>query len=184
MTGPNTAAPRYVLVMGVSGCGKSTVAAGLAEALGGTFIEGDSLHPSANIEAMRAGRPLDDAMRQPWLEAVAIAAGTAWQGDNRPVVIACSALKRRYRDLLRKHLPGLLPVHLHGSPDLVRSRMEDRNGHFMPAALLDSQIRDLEPPGPDEDAITVDIAQSPEGIIAGVLTQLFPVESGRSSPRS
>lgn len=184
MVGSTKAAPRFVLVMGVSGCGKSTVAAGLAQALHGTFIEGDSLHPPANIEAMRAGRPLDDAMRRPWLEAVAKAAETSWQGDGRPVVIACSALKRRYRDLLRKHLPGLVPVHLHGSPDLLRQRMEDRRGHFMPARLLDSQIRDLEPPGPDEGAITVDIAQPLDEIMAGVLIRLFPIESGRSSPRS
>lgn len=184
MAGSTKAAPRFVLVMGVSGCGKSTVAAGLADALGGTFIEGDSLHPSANIEAMRAGRPLDDAMRQPWLTAVAKAAESSWQGDGRPVVIACSALKRRYRDLLRKHLPGLVPVHLHGSPDLLLQRMEDRKGHFMPAKLLDSQIRDLEPPGPDEGAITVDIAEHPEDIISAVRSRLFPIESGRSSPRS
>jgi gluconokinase len=180
MAGSTKAAPRFVLIMGVSGCGKSTVASGLANALDGTFIEGDGFHPPANIEAMRAGRPLDDAMSQPWLTAVAKAAETAWQGDGRPVVIACSALKRRYRDLLRKHLPGLAPVHLHGSPDLLLQRMEARTGHFMPAKLLDSQIRDLEPPGPDEDAITVDIAQPPETIIASVLTRLFSIETGRS----
>jgi gluconokinase len=164
----DTSLPDFVLVMGVSGCGKSTVGAALANALGGCFIEGDRLHPKENIAAMSVGLPLNDKMRLPWLQAICTAALDS-SATCRPVVIACSALKRHYRDLLRARLPGLVPVYLDGSLAVLRHRMDQRSGHFMPPSLLASQLSDLEPPDLDENAIRVDIASPAEMIVADVL---------------
>jgi gluconokinase/shikimate kinase len=152
-------APVLVL-MGVSGCGKSTVAALLAGRLGWDFEEGDDLHPPANIAKMAADHPLDDEDRKPWLAAVA-----AWirarTDAGQPGIITCSALKRRYRDVLRGD--HVVFVYLAGTPEQIAARLATRHGHFMPPDLLASQFAILEPPGPDEEAITVDIsASSPE----------------------
>jgi len=143
--------------MGVSGSGKSTVAALLAGRLGWDFEEGDELHPPANIAKMAAGHALNDEDRQPWLERVA-----AWIRERtdagRPGIITCSALKRSYRDVLRSD--RVVFVDLAGTREQIAKRLAARHGHFMPAALLDSQFAALEPPTPDENAITVDISAS------------------------
>lgn len=145
--------PARVVVMGVSGCGKSTVGELLAATLGIDFLDGDSLHPTANVAKMHAGHPLDDADRLPWLEAV----GQALAADPNGMVIACSALKRSYRDLIRAEAPGTVFVHLAGSREILDERVNSRPGHFMPASLLDSQLATLEPLGADEAGVVLDI---------------------------
>jgi carbohydrate kinase (thermoresistant glucokinase family) len=149
-------APPVLLVMGVSGSGKTTVGKALAEALGWPFEEGDDLHPPANVAKMKAGVPLTDEDRAPWLAAVA-----RWIDDQalrgEPGVITCSALKRAYRDRLRADRPHLWLVFLEGSRRVIAERLAQRHGHFMPASLLDSQLAALEPPGEDEPVIDVDI---------------------------
>jgi len=153
--------------MGVSGCGKSTLGARLALALNWPFQEGDSLHPPANIAKMAAGQPLDDADRWPWLAAVA-----AWIDDRRTAgeagVVACSALKRTYRALLSRGRPQVKVIFLAGSRDLIAGRLAARSDHFMPASLLVSQFAALEPPSPEERAITVDAGLSVEVQVARV----------------
>jgi carbohydrate kinase (thermoresistant glucokinase family) len=157
---------RPVVVMGVSGSGKTTIGAALADALGLPFVDGDALHPAANVAKMAAGIPLDDADRAPWLDAVGqlLAAG--------PVVVACSALKRVYRDRLRAAAPTLQLVFLDGSRDLLASRMAARPGHFMPTTLLDSQLATLERPDPDERALTVEIAAPVAAIVASLAERM------------
>jgi gluconokinase len=134
-----------IVVMGVSGAGKSSVGRALAERLGWTFHDADDLHPPGNIDKMRRGLSLDDADRAPWLDRVrqAIAADAA---AGRDAVVACSALKARYREALDTGIPGVRWVHLTAPADVLRDRLTSRHGHYMPAALLDSQLRDLEPP--------------------------------------
>jgi gluconokinase len=155
--------------MGVAGCGKSTLAMLLAQRLGWPFQEGDALHPQANVDKMAAGDPLDDADRWPWLRLIAawIDARTA---AGEPGIITCSALKRAYRDVLRRE--GVRFVHLTGSRHLLAQRMRERSGHFMPPSLLESQLATLETPGKDEAAITIDIALAPEAQVAAVLAWL------------
>lgn len=150
-----------LVLMGVAGSGKSTVAAVLHGRLGWDFAEGDDMHPAANVEKMRAGHPLTDDDRWPWLARIA-----TWIDEHvqqgRSGLVTCSALKRRYRDLLRNDHPDAVTfVYFHGSHDQIAARLTARHGHYMPAALLDSQFADLEPPGPDEHALTVDITASP-----------------------
>jgi gluconokinase len=149
--------PPVLVLMGVSGCGKSTVAALLAGQLGWDFEEGDDLHPAVNVAKMAAGHPLDDDDRRPWLQAVA-----AWITERtdagRPGIITCSALKRSYRDALRGE--HVIFVYLAGTREQIAARLATRHGHFMPPALLDSQFATLEPPTEDENAITVDIDAS------------------------
>ena len=157
---------RPVVVMGVSGSGKTSVGVSLAEAIGETFVDGDSLHPEANVAKMAAGIPLDDADRAPWLDAIGrvLAAGQ--------VVVACSALKRAYRDRLRAAAPDLELVFLRGSRELLAGRVAHRPGHFMPASLLDSQLDTLEPPTPDEDQLTVDVARPLDEIVGSLAGSL------------
>ncbi|MHC5906093.1 gluconokinase [Streptomyces sp. S6] len=164
--------PQVVVVMGVSGTGKTTVGLLLAARLGVPYAEGDDFHPPANIAKMSAGIPLDDADRAPWLDSIG-----AWAHDRAGLggVVSCSALKRSYRDRLRAAAPGLLFVHLGGSRELVEERMRRREGHFMPTALLDSQFATLEPLGVDEAGVAVDVAGAPEeiaGRAAGALRTL------------
>lgn len=150
-------APTHIVVMGVSGSGKTTVGEALAKALGWKFVEGDAFHPEANVAKMHAGHPLDDDDRRPWLEALAaeIARDDA---AGRSSVIGCSALKRAYRDILRSGAPDVRFLHVHGDKALLWERVSNRPGHFFPAALLDSQLATLEPLGPDERGFVVDIA--------------------------
>jgi gluconokinase len=157
-----------IVLMGVSGTGKTEVGARLAQALGGTFVEGDDYHPKANVEKMRSGVPLDDADRQPWLETLSRQIG-AWLEAGRTVVLACSALKQRYRDILKARRPDVRFVHLEGDPDLIRTRLAGRRGHYMPASLLDSQFAALEKPA---DAITVGIDATPDAIVAEICKAL------------
>jgi gluconokinase len=141
-----------IVIMGVAGCGKSSVGEALSARLGIPYRDGDDLHPAANVEKMRAGTPLTDADRWPWLETVA-----ATLNHDAPMIIGCSALKRAYRDKIRAGAGGAVTfVHLAGSRDLIAARMAQRSGHYMPLSLLDSQFAALEPPGPDE-GITIDI---------------------------
>lgn len=146
--------PVALVVMGTSGSGKSHFGAALAAALGARFLDADDLHPEANLRKMAAGTPLDDSDRLPWLDAVA-----AWiaarQASGESCVVACSALRRGYRDRLRAGTRGLGFVHLAVPPDELARRMRQRR-HFMPPALLDSQLATLEPPAADEDACTLD----------------------------
>ena len=152
-----------LLVMGVSGCGKTTVAAGVAKHLGWTLLEGDAFHPPANVAKMASGTPLTDEDRWPWLRG--IAAEAACHDD---AVIACSALKRAYRDILR---PDVL-VYLQGTKDLIAARLKARKDHFMPPALLDSQFATLEPPGPDENPIVVPIDPTPSALVQTVIARM------------
>jgi len=160
-----------IVVMGVSGCGKSTVGIQLAQALGLDFIEGDALHPPRNVALMAAGTPLTDADRAGWLAEIAASLGQA-DAVGQGLVVSCSALKRSYRDLLRATCPGLRLIHLHGTPDLLRARLQARSGHYMPASLLASQLDALEPPAADEAALVYNIHLPADQISAAALAQL------------
>ena len=154
---------RLIIVMGVSGCGKSTIAEGLAGAIGGRFFDGDHFHPQSNIDKMSRGEPLTDLDRWPWLTLV----GQELSRGGGDVVGACSALKKIYRDHLRKTAGAPVTfVHLSGSVDLIAGRMAARDGHFMPLSLLESQFAALEPPAGEPGAITVDIAPDTDAVIA------------------
>jgi gluconokinase len=157
-----------VVLMGVSGVGKTAVGTRLAKALEGTFVEGDEYHPPANVAKMRSGVPLDDADRQPWLETLSREIG-GWLDAGRTVVLACSALKQRYRDILKAGRPGVRFVYLKGDADLIRSRLQHRRGHYMPASLLESQFAALEEP---TDAITVGVEGTPDAIVAEICKAL------------
>jgi gluconokinase len=160
-----------VVVMGVSGCGKSTIGARLAERTGWPFADADDMHPAANVAKMRAGQPLTDADRWPWLDDVAAWIAARYAGGEGGVM-ACSALRRAYRDRLRQADPALRIVLLQGSRELLVQRLTDRRGHFFPASLVDTQLADFEPPGPDEDPIIVQIGQSPEHVVETILAGL------------
>lgn len=147
--------PVMVVVMGVSGCGKSVIGSALAEALGGRFVEGDRFHPPENIERMSAGLPLRDEDRWGWLDAIATEISDA-ERRGETLVVACSALKRVYRDRLRPASRDLKFVYLEIGRDVAAARVAARKDHFMPASLIDSQFAALEPPGPEEDALTLD----------------------------
>lgn len=153
-------APRAVVVMGVSGCGKTSVGRALAQRLGARFVDGDDFHPPANVEKMRTGVPLDDTDRAPWLARLNAVLRHAIARDE-PVVLACSALRQRYRDALADRLPGVRFVHLSGSPELIAARLAQRRHRYMPASLLASQFAALEPPS---DAVVVDVGDGVEAI--------------------
>ena len=157
---------KYV-VMGVSGCGKTLIGAGYAAAIGARFIDGDDLHPAANVAKMAAGMALQDADRAPWLAKVGRTLGLH-TGDT---VIACSALTRAYRDIIRAEAGGsVMFLLLQGRRDVIAARMAARKGHFMPQSLLDSQFATLELPQADETAVSVDIDQTSQAIIAEFLS--------------
>ncbi|RUM20081.1 gluconokinase [Rhizobium vallis] len=158
--------PLAVVVMGVSGCGKSSVGERIAVRNDMAFLEGDQLHPARNVEKMAQGIPLTDADRLPWLDRIGEEIRAA-QNASRGLVISCSALKRNYRDRLRQAAGGRLAfVFLEGSRDLLLSRMQARQGHFMPASLLDSQLQTLEPPTGEAGVVTVAIDNALDDIVA------------------
>lgn len=157
--------------MGVSGAGKSTVGEALARRLGWAFVDGDSLHPPVNVTKMHAGRALDDEDRKPWLAVIA-AQIDAWLGHGKPGVIACSALKRRYRSAIIGDRRAVRLIYLEGSQTLIAHRLAQRRGHFMPATLLDSQLAALEPPTPEENAIVASIDNPVEAIVEHIVTTL------------
>lgn len=163
--------PPILVIMGISGSGKSTIAEILAARLGWTFQEGDNLHPEANVAKMHAGVPLTDEDRKPWLERVA-----AWIDGQRarkqPGIVTCSALKRSYRDIVIGDRPEVRLVYLRGGRDVIAEHLAGRHGHFMPASLLQSQIDTLEEPGPDEDPLTVDVGPSAETVAEKIIRLL------------
>lgn len=171
-----------VVLMGVCGVGKTTVGRLLAGRLGARFLEGDEYHPAANVAKMRAGTPLDDRDREPWLRALAEEIGR-YAGRGEDVVVACSALKHAYRDILAAGRPDMRFIHLTGSPALIQSRLDARQDHYMPPALLPSQLAALEPPAGDEPAIAVDIAGDPESIVAAIMAALGAAPSSGTASR-
>ncbi|MFB9432523.1 gluconokinase [Streptoalloteichus tenebrarius] len=165
--------------MGVSGSGKSTVGTLLADRLGVPYAEGDDFHPPANVAKMAAGHALDDEDRWPWLRSIA-----AWIHDHPSgAVVTCSALKRGYRDLLRGAGVPVWFLHLSGDPELIRARVAARTGHFMPPELLGSQYAALEPLGADEPGLTVDVAHTPQDIVAAATAALTPGSGQEGAPR-
>jgi gluconokinase len=158
-----------IVVMGVSGSGKSTVGELLSERLGVPYVDADDLHPQANVDKMAAGHPLNDDDRWPWLAKVGSALTDA---ESTGLVIACSALKRVYRDAILGQEPRAVFVHLTGSREVLESRTEHRHGHFMPPALLDSQLETLEPLQAGEPGFALDISQSPEDIVNAAVAAL------------
>ena len=173
--GPSFPAPAVVIVMGVSGCGKSTVGALLALRLRWEFEDADWFHPASNVDKMYSGIPLTDEDRLPWLGAIA-----AWVDKMRRSgghgVLACSALKRRYRDVLTSGLGDVRLVYLKGDEILIARRIATRHEHFMTRSLLHSQFETLEEPGPDENPIIVSIEPTPREIVARILSGLIMVE--------
>jgi len=167
--------------MGVSGAGKSTIATAVAERLCWTFLEGDDLHPAANIAKMKSGIPLDDADRAPWLAAIAAWIDRQAQACD-PAVVACSALKRRYRQILTDGRPFVRIVYIDGDRDIIRERIAARTHLYFPPALLDSQFEALEPPGSDEHPIVVDISQPLEAQVEAIVAAIsFPSPLVRGS---
>ncbi|MFD4993765.1 gluconokinase [Cellulosimicrobium cellulans] len=162
--------PQHLVVMGVAGSGKTTVATLLARHLGTEYAEADQFHPEANIAKMSAGTPLTDEDRWPWLEAIRDWL-SAEADAGRSGVVTCSALKRSYRDLLRTARGQVCFVHLDGSSDLLAERMAHRSGHFMPTSLLPSQLATLEALDDDEPGFTLDVASTPEQIVDEILAR-------------
>ena len=159
------------VLMGVSGSGKTTIARGVAEREGWLLVEGDAFHPPANVAKMHAGTPLTDEDRWPWLQAIAREID-AMQAQGQSAVVACSALKRAYRDILIGNRPHVVLVYLHGTKALIAERLAARKGHFMPPELLDSQFATLEEPGEDEHAVVVSIAEPADAIVDEVVRKL------------
>jgi carbohydrate kinase (thermoresistant glucokinase family) len=171
-SGRPAAARPQVIVMGVSGCGKTTIGDLVARELGVRFLDGDSLHPVENVAKMAAGTPLTDEDRWPWLAIVGSELAAAGADG---LVLACSALRRSYRDAIRAQAPDTVFLHLHGSKEVLGSRLEGRSGHFMPAALLDSQLATLEPLEDDERGVVVDIAAPVPAVLADALAGITAV---------
>jgi gluconokinase len=163
----------FVIVMGVSGCGKSTVGRVLAQRLGWPYVDGDDLHPAANVAKMAAGHPLNDEDRWPWLRAIRGQLDT-WDATVGDGVVACSALRRVYRDVLRDGPGETRFVFLDVDPDVLAARLAHRSGHFMPGSLLMTQLAALEPPGPDEHAIRIVVHADPpvDDVVDKVMAQL------------
>ncbi len=163
--------PLRVVLMGVSGCGKSTVGEGLSARLGWHFVEGDSLHPPENVAKMSAGQPLGDQDRAGWLDALSVELASA-RSTEQGLVVSCSALKRSYRDRLRAGDPHVLFVHLAGSRECIAQRLAARTHLYMPPTLLASQFADLQPPEADEQALCLDVEQTPAQLMAAIVQHL------------
>jgi carbohydrate kinase (thermoresistant glucokinase family) len=171
MSKPSADRTAVLVIMGVSGCGKTTIAKLLSGELGWDYRDGDEFHPKANVEKMHSGTPLTDEDRWPWLKAIA-----AWIDGKRQTgkhgIVTCSALKKSYRDILIGSRTDVALIYLKGDKELIAARLSKRKGHFMPKGLLDSQFQALEEPGPDEHPITVSIEPTPEEIAATILKAL------------
>jgi gluconokinase len=174
--------PCALIVMGVSGSGKSTIAEQLAQRLGWRYEDGDRFHPASNIAKMSAGQPLTDQDRWPWLQAIANEIDRACQAGEH-AVIACSALKRSYRDVLVHGRNDVRIVYLNGTQELIAGRLARRKGHFMPPGLLASQFKTLEPPDIDENPVTVSIDASVEEIVDDTVSQMRLSPDTSSTPR-
>ena len=182
MAGDTSEIPCALILMGVSGSGKSTIGEQLAQRLHWTFEDGDRFHPAGNVAKMSAGHPLSDDDRWPWLRAIAAEIDRVCLAGEH-AVIACSALKRSYRDILVHGRSDVRIVFLQGAQPLIAERMARRKGHFMPPGLLDSQFRTLEPPGAAENPVTVSIDASVEVIVDDIVRQLKPGAAGSVTPR-
>ena len=172
-----------LVIMGVSGSGKSTIGQALAARLGWPFEDGDSFHPPGNVAKMSAGQPLTDQDRWPWLRAIAEEIDRVCNAGGR-LVMACSALRRDYREILVHERNDVRIVYLNGTQALVASRLQERKGHFMPPGLLASQFATLEPPGPDERPVMVSINASAEAVVDDILRQLGLNRTESSTPRT
>lgn len=159
---------KHVVIMGVSSCGKSTVGELLAQRTGLPFQDGDDMHPAANIEKMASGQALEDDDRQPWLESI----GRFLAEQEDGAIVGCSALKHSYRELIRAAAPDTVFIHLHGSYELLKERMSQRSGHFMPVSLLDSQFETLEELRPEEAGVVLDVSATPEELAAAAAEYL------------
>ncbi len=171
MSGDSSQTPCALIVMGVSGSGKSTIAEKLAQHLGWRYEDGDKFHPASNVAKMSAGHPLTDEDRWPWLQAIADEIDRACKAGEH-VIIACSALKHSYRDVLVHGRDDVRIVYLRGTQELIAGRLAQRRGHFMPPGLLASQFKTLEPPDPDEHPLTVSIDASVEHIVDDITGRL------------
>jgi gluconokinase len=175
-----TLEPVVVVLMGVSGCGKSTIGKGLSQVLGWPFRDADSFHPPANIEKMSRGVPLEDADRWPWLSAIA-----AWidaqHAAGAPGIVSCSALKRAYRAHIVGARDGVRLVYLKGDMGLIAGRLAGRKGHFMPAALLQSQFDALEEPAAGERHLAADIAPPPEDVVGAIMARLLEAQASKGN---
>jgi gluconokinase len=172
--------PCAIVVMGVAGSGKTTIGEKLAEQLGWAYEDGDRFHPKRNVEKMSAGQPLTDEDRWPWLQAIADEIDRVCSRGGY-VVISCSALKRAYRDVLVHGRDDVRIVYLVGTQDLIASRLAARKGHFMPPTLLQSQFKTLQPPGPDENPVTVSIDAPVEEIVDDIVRKLAPADHHRGN---
>ena len=180
MTNESGEMPCALVVMGVSGSGKSTIGDKLAERLGWRYEDGDTFHPASNVDKMSAGHPLTDEDRWPWLQAIADEIDRLCKAGER-VVIACSALKRAYRDVLVHGRNDVRMVYLEGGKELIAERLARRKHHFMPPGLLDSQFETLQPPGADENPLTVSIDASVDAIVDAIVHQLKPTPADGSA---
>lgn len=176
-------APKHVIFMGVAGTGKTEIGHAVAEQLGGVLVEGDDFHPPANIEKMSAGEPLDDDDRRPWLQSLAEEISRL-DGEGELAVVACSALRRIYRDWLREGNPELFFLHLHTDYDVLLDRMEKRTDHFMPASLLQSQFDTLEMLEADEWGAVIDDSLPVEGVVAASMAELEAAAREVSDPEA
>jgi gluconokinase len=166
-----------IVLMGVTSVGKTTVGRILAERLSARFAEGDGYHPPENVAKMQSGTPLDDRDRWPWLEQIALDM-KGWLKAGDTAIVTCSALKRSYRDVLRRAGSGVRFVHLKGDPDLLRRRMEARKGHYMPPSLLPSQLAILESPDGEQDIVEIDVTGPPEMVATQVQLALGLKDDG------
>ncbi|WP_458759437.1 gluconokinase [Afipia sp. TerB] len=181
---PSLSGIAAIILMGVSGSGKSTIGAALGERIGFAFEDGDAYHPDANVAKMHAGIPLTDEDRWPWLKAIAAAIDRK-AAAGTPVIIACSALRRAYREVLVHGRDDVRIVYLKGTQDLIAKRLARRDNHFMPSSLLDSQFATLEEPAADEGVITVSIDGTVDDIVSDIVEQLeLPAGEANSKARA